>query len=209
MKKSKKLILLGGVLIATALASCAPVESSSSDTEPSSSQGIEVTGVTLNAATLEIGVGKTAQLTATITPENAANKNLSWTSANPSVATVSAEGVVTGVALGTTLVTVTTEDGNRTASCAITVKENTIAVTGVELNVETLEMVEGETETLVATVLPLNASDKAVEWSSDNKSKVTVDQNGVVTAVEAGEAFVTVRTVDGGFEKSVEVFVSP
>ena len=70
-------------------------------------------------------------------------------------------------------------------------------------------MVEGETETLVATVLPLNASDKAVEWSSDNKSKVTVDQNGVVTAVEAGEAFVTVRTVDGGFEKSVEVFVSP
>ena len=183
--------------------------SSSPDQTSSSIQTIEVKGISLNAQTAEIEIGKTFQLTATINPSDATNKNVAWTSADKSIATVDQNGLVTGVKVGTTLVTVTTVEGGRTASCAITVKENTIAVTGVDLDAETLEMVEGETRTLVATVLPANATNKAVEWSSDNKSKVTVDQNGVVTAVEAGEAFVTVRTADGGFEKSVEVFVSP
>lgn len=210
MKHSKKTLLLGGILIAASLAACNPAQSSSSeDTQPSSSiTEKSVTGISLNAATLEVEIGKTAQLTATVTPSDATNKAVTWSSANPQIASVSDDGIVTGVATGTTLITVTSVDGGRTASCAVTVKANTVAVTGVNLNVDSLELVEGETETLVATVLPENATNKAVEWSSDNKSKVTVDQNGVVTAVEAGEAFITVRTSDGGFEKSVEVIVT-
>lgn len=83
-------------------------------------KNVAVTGVTLDNSTLSIAVGKTATLNATVTPSNATNKNLSWKSSRESVATV-ANGVVTAVAEGEATITVTTEDGNHTAICVVTV----------------------------------------------------------------------------------------
>jgi uncharacterized protein YjdB len=92
---------------------------------------IPVTGVTLSPATLSIGTGATGQLTATIAPANATNKNVSWSSNNTAIATVNASGLVTAVAVGFATITVTTVDGSKTATCAVTV---TSAPTNIALN---------------------------------------------------------------------------
>ena len=82
---------------------------------------VAVAGVTLNKTTATIVRGNTATLVATVSPPNAANKNVTWSSSDEAVATVDDKGVVTGVAVGTATITVTTVDGNKTATCAVTV----------------------------------------------------------------------------------------
>ena len=83
-----------------------------------------------------------------------------------------------------------------------------VSVTGVSLNKTTLELEEGKEETLVATVLPEGATNKEVEWKSDNTDVATVDENGKVTAVKAGEAKITVTTKDGGYTDECAVTVT-
>lgn len=85
-------------------------------------QTIDVTGVTMSDASATIAIGEDISLTATVAPADATNKNVSWTSSNTSVATVSDSGVVTGVAAGSATITVTTEDGGFTANCTVTVQ---------------------------------------------------------------------------------------
>lgn len=82
---------------------------------------VPVTGVTLNEATLGLTVGETETLTATVTPEDATNNEITWTSSKPEVATVDEDGKVTAVAEGTATITVTTDDGDKTATCEVTV----------------------------------------------------------------------------------------
>ena len=156
------------------------------------------TGVTLNQGNLTLtSAGQTASLTATVSPSNATNKSVTWTSSNPSVATVSSSGVVTAVANGTATITATTADGsNKTATCAVTVNIP-VKATGVTLNQTSLTLTSaGQTATLQATVSPSNASNKNVTWSSSNPSVATVS-NGVVTAVANGTATITATTADG------------
>lgn len=166
--------------------------------------GVDATGVTLQKD-LELGIGNTATLQATIAPSDATNKNVTWSSSNESVATVDVDGVVTGITAGTAIITVTTEDGGFTASCAVTV--NTISVTGVSLDKTTAAVTIGRTITLVATVTPEEATNKNVTWSSKNESVATVE-NGVVTGIAAGTATITVMTEDGTKKAECEVTVS-
>ena len=143
--------------------------------------------------------GETAALTATVAPENATNKGVSWQSSNPAVATVK-DGTVTAVKAGTAEITVTTAEGGKTAKCTVTVKAKppaVVAVTGVTLNPASVELTEGETAALTATVAPENATNKGVSWKSSNESVATV-KDGTVTAVKAGTAEITVTTADGG-----------
>ena len=159
---------------------------------------VKVTGVTLDQSTLALTVGGEAKtLTATVSPDNATNKAVTWTSDKPAVATV-ADGKVTPVGAGTATITVTTVDGDKTATCVVTVNAGTIAVTGVTLDQSTLALtVGGEAKTLTATVSPDNATNKAVTWTSDKPAVATV-ADGKVTPVGAGTATITVTTVDGG-----------
>ena len=167
---------------------------------------VAVTGVTLNQTTGEVEIGQTLTLIATIAPANATNKKVTWSSDNEAIATV-ANGVVTGVAEGSANITVKTEDGEFTASCAVTVnKAVPVAVIGVSLDKATGEVEIGKTMTLVATIAPANASNKAVTWSSDKPEIATV-ANGVVTGVAEGSAVITVKTDDGGFTASCTVTV--
>ena len=170
---------------------------------------VPVTGVSLNRSATTITAGSTETLIATVSPANATNRAVTWSSSNPAVATVNATGVVTAVSAGTATITVTTVDGNRTASCTVTVIPQTIAVTGVSLNISNTTITVGGTETLVATVNPANATNRAVTWSSSNPAVATVNATGIVTAVSAGMATITVTTVDGGRTASATVTVVP
>ena len=174
---------------------------------------ISVESVSLNSQTGELRVGEQTTLIATITPDNATNKSVTWKSDNTEAATVE-NGVVTAVGEGKANITVTTVDGNKTATCMITVlpeeepepepeptpepdpEPEVINVESVALNSQNEELKIGETTTLVATVMPSNATNKKVVWSSDNTNVATVN-NGVVTAVGEGSANIKVTTVDG------------
>ena len=166
----------------------------------------KVTGVSLNTNELTLTEGQTGTLTAAITPSNATNKNVTWSSDNESVATVE-NGTVTAEGEGTATITVTTADGEFTADCTVTVSKNIVSVTGVSLDKETLSLTEGETGSLTARVVPDNATNQAVTWTSSNTSVATVE-NGVVTAVGAGEAIITVTTADGGKTDACKVTVT-
>ena len=168
---------------------------------------INVTGVTLDKTTVSLEEGNTTTLTATVAPANATNKAVTWKSSNTSVATVN-NGKVTAVKAGTATITVTTEDGSKTATCNVTVTPATINVTGVTLDKTTVSLEEGNTTTLTATVAPANATNKAVTWKSSNTSVATVN-NGKVTAVKAGTATITVTTEDGSKTATCKVTVTP
>ncbi len=114
---------------------------------------------------------------------------------------------MTAVKAGEAVVTVTTEDGGKTATCRVTVKAKAVNVTEVTLDKTELTLTEGETETLTATVKPDNADNRKVTWSSDKTEVATVDGASKVTAVKAGEAVVTVMTEDGGKTASCKVTV--
>ena len=166
---------------------------------PASSGPVSVTGVSVNPTSLNLTVGNTGTLTETIAPANATNQNVNWDSDDTSVATV-ANGVVTAVATGTTDITVTTADGNFTATSTVTVTAvgATIPVTGVTLDQSSMTLTAGNSGTLHATVNPNNATNQNISWTSDNTGVATV-VGGVVTAVSAGTANITVTTTDGNF----------
>ena len=173
---------------------------------------VPVTGVTLSQTELSLTEGGTAQLTATVLPETATNRNVTWSSNAPGVATVNSSGKVTAVSAGTATITVTTADGGKTATCEVTVTAATVPVTGVTLSQTQASLYYNRTPntlTLTATVAPDNATNRAVTWASSNSTVATVDQNGVVTAVAPGTATITVTTVDGGFTATCAVTVRP
>ena len=169
---------------------------------------VPVTGVTLNQAELSLYTGESKTLTATVQPDSATNKNVTWESSNKSVATVDATGEVTAIGAGTATITVTTVDGNKTATCTVTVTAAPVPVSGVSLNKDSTSLTVGDTETLTATITPDNATNKNVTWSSDTPSVASVN-NGVVTAVAPGTATITVTTADGGFTATCAVTVRP
>ena len=159
------------------------------------SSTISVTGVSLNKNSTTLVVGGTETLTATVSPSNATNKNVTWTSSNTSVATVS-NGTITAKKAGNATITAKTVDGNKTATCSVTVNSNTVSVTSVSLNKNSLTLDIGETETLTATISPNNATNQNVSWISSNTGVATVS-NGIVSAISSGTSTITVKTVDG------------
>ena len=155
---------------------------------------IPVTSVTLAPETLSIEEGKTAGLTATISPANATTQQHSWASENGKIAKAYGETLntakVTAIGVGKTTITYTI--GGKEASCEVTVTPRTISVESITLNKPQLSLVKGATETLTATVLPTTATDKTVIWESSDTAVATVE-NGVVTAVAAGNATITAK----------------
>ena len=160
-------------------------------------QIVGVSGITLNKTALSLVTGASESLVATISPSNATNKNVEWTSSNTNVATVDTTGKVKAVSAGSATITVKTKDGAKVATCNVTVKNPVISVTGVTLNKTALNLVTGASESLVATISPSNATNKDVEWTSSNTNVATVDTAGKVKAISTGSAIITVKTKDG------------
>ena len=166
---------------------------------------IHVTAVTLNKISTTLAVGDTETLIATISPQNATDKSVTWSSNNESVAIVNENGTITAVGVGNATITVTTNDGGLTATCVVTV--NSVHITSITLNKTSLTLGISQTETLIATVLPENATDKTVTWTSSDTSVATVS-NGTITAVGFGATTITVTTNDGRLTATCEVNVN-
>lgn len=169
---------------------------------------IPVTAIALNKSTATIGIGDTETLTINYTPADAnTGKAVAWTSSNTSIATVDNSGKVTGVAAGSATITATsTTDNTITASCAVTVQA--VAVTGVSINPTSANLQIGGSTDLTYTILPANATDKSVSWSSSNTAVANVNNNGHVSAVAAGTATITVTTTDGNKTATCSVTVT-
>lgn len=157
---------------------------------------VPVASVSLNKITSAILTGATEQLTATVLPADATDKSVTWASDAPTIATVSATGLVTALTNGSANITVTTVDGSHTSTCAYTL---TTAVTGVTLApaTVTLSLAGTTTQQLTPTVAPATASVQTVTYVSSAPEIATVSASGLVTAVAAGTANITVTTTDG------------
>ena len=170
---------------------------------------IAVESISLSSTELTLTEDENASLTFAVSPANASIKDVSWKSSSSSVATVSETGEVNAISPGTAQITVTTADGGKTASCSVTVKAKVIPVSSVSLNKTSLTMTVGDTETLVSTVLPENATDPSVTWTSGNTSIATVSSTGEISAKAVGLTTVTVKTNDGGKTATCTVTVKP
>ena len=158
---------------------------------------VSVAGVSLDKTEIVLVEGSNQTLTATVEPTNATNKGVTWSSSNNEIATVN-NGVVTAVKEGTATITVTTAEGGKTATCKVTVNApQTKPVTNVTLEPNTLTLEVGKSETLTAKVEPSDATNQNVKWESNNPDIVTVEQDGTVRAVSAGEATIKVAAQDG------------
>lgn len=178
--------------------------SATTDTITVTTPVVKVSGVSLSASNLKLAVGgEPSTLTAAVEPDNATNKNLSWSSSDPTVATV-ADGVVTPVKAGVATITVTTEDGEHSATCKVTVIQ---PATGITLDKQKVVLVGAATEQLKAAVVPAEAN-QTIVWKSSNESVATVDQTGKVAAVSKGAATITVSTEDGTYSQDCAVTVS-
>ncbi|WP_182914454.1 Ig-like domain-containing protein [Paenibacillus sp. 1011MAR3C5] len=167
---------------------------------------VPVEGISLTPADVEMVVGTTQTLIPTITPENASNRNVSWESTSPSIATVNESGTVTALQPGTASITVTTEDGGYSASMVVTIKG--IPVEKISLNHTKVTLAVDRTHLLSPAISPKNATNQHIIWTSSDSSVATVDASGRVTAEGPGHAIITATTEDGGFAATSEVTVN-
>lgn len=155
---------------------------------------VKVSSVSMTPASATINVGASTKLSASVAPSKATMKTLFWTSSNSSIATVDQKGNVKAVKAGSVTITATAQDGSKKkATCAVTV---VVPVAGISLNSSSLELKEGNSAALTATIAPADATDKTVTWESSNTAVATV-ANGTVTAVAAGTAAITAKASNG------------
>lgn len=154
--------------------------------------------IQLSPNSVTIVKGENLQLNVVLTPDNVSNKTVNWTSTNTGVATVDASGLVRAISDGKTQIIATTTDGsNLSAICEVTVENQFISVTKIEINPTSERIAKGKSVMLNAVITPEDASLKTVSWSSTNPGVATVSQNGEVTAVSEGNAIVIASTQDG------------
>ncbi len=154
-----------------------------------------VTGITLDRTEAEIPVNGKVILKATVQPSNASSKDITWESSDTAVATVK-DGEVTGRMKGKATITAKTKDGDKTATCEVTVSTTAVQVTSISLSPSSASLDVGQTIALEPSIVPQNATDPTVTWSSNDESIAKVN-GGVVTAVSVGQAVITATTANG------------
>lgn len=182
---------------------------------------VPVSGVTLSPTKLSLKVGETKALSYSISPKDATNKAVHWYSDNSKIASVDSAGKIKAVAAGTTKIWIKTSDGHKKAYCEVTVttgetkpdpkpdpKDPAVPVSGVTLSKDSLALAPNQHHILEAKVIPENATNKVLTWTSDNSAVAKVDQNGKVTALIPGIAQITVTSKDGNHTAVCEVTVS-
>ena len=153
----------------------------------------KVAAIELSESEKTVFVGDTFTITATVKPEDAFNRTVTWSSSDPSIATVDENGTVTAIAKGEAIITAESADGVK-AECKVTVEKK---VSAIELSESEKTVFVGDTFTITATVKPEDAFNRTVTWSSSDPSIATVDENGTVTAIAKGEAIITAESADG------------
>ena len=175
---------------------------------------IPVTGVTILHEAVSIHPNTLLLIIPSVSPWNATNRNVTFQSAHPDIATVDAQGLIRGIAAGTTTVTVTTVDGGFTATTQVVVnplggQTVNIPVTGVTLSPETVSIHPNTLYRVTPNVSPGNATNRNVTFQSAHPHIATVNAQGWVRGIAAGTTTVTATTVDGGFTATTQVVVNP
>ena len=175
---------------------------------------IYVTSISLNPSSVTLEIGESRTITATVSPSNATNKDITWESYNTSVATVDQNGKITARGAGNTKVAATANDGSGIVKTIdVTVNDAVVTpkdvyVTSISLNPSSVNLEVGESKNITATVSPSNATNKGVTWKSNNTLVATVDQNGRITAKGVGNTTVTATANDGsGIVATIDVTV--
>ncbi|MDF2943325.1 MAG: hypothetical protein K0S01_2183 [Herbinix sp.] len=164
-----------------------------------------VDGLILNFTEKTIFVGDEFKLKVSVSPSEATQLGVTWKSSNPKIATISAEGEITALVGGVTVITCTTLDGGYSSTCVVTVRES---VTTIKLDYETYNIGIKKTATLKATVMTENATNPKVHWSTSNDRIATVNQKGKITGIAVGYATITATAMDGSdVEATCEVRV--
>ena len=161
---------------------------------------VPVTGITLDQENISFSdIGASVQLTATILPTDADNQKVIWKSSDTKVATVK-DGKVTCTGYGTAIITATSEEGGYIATCNVTATKRIVLPSSITLNRNEATIKVGETTTLKANVLPVDADDKTIVWSSENSDIASVTNDGVVTGHKAGTTKIIVTTNANGLK---------
>jgi uncharacterized protein YjdB len=159
--------------------------------------GVRVTGIVLDKSVITMEANQTAVLLATISPSTATNKSIVWTSSSKAIAEVNENGTITAKSEGVAVITAKTVDGGFNVSCVVQVKK--VPVTGVSLDKTNVNLDGGKAILLTPTLVPQNATNKSLIWSSSNSGIASVDSNGLVIGKSQGAALITAKTVDGGY----------
>jgi uncharacterized protein YjdB len=165
-------------------------------TTASETSNILISGITLNSNYVTLAVNDTYPLTATVSPSNATNKGVKWSSNKPSIATVNeSTGLVTAKAEGKATITCEAKDGSGVkATCEVTVEKKSVEPTSITVSPYSKTIKVGGTFTPTYTLSPSNAT-TTVKWSSDNSSIASVNENtGEVKGVKAGTTKVWAKT---------------
>ena len=167
-----------------------------------------VSAITLSDSSFQVGKGKSYTLEATIGPEDATDKSLTWTSEDPTIASVSNTGVVSGKKGGKTKITCTAKDGSGvTATADVTV---ITAVNSISFQKKAVAIIKGHTKRCEVTINPSDASNKSLKWYSSNTAVATVSDNGTITGKAKGSCTITADAQDGsGVNASITVYVEP
>ena len=155
---------------------------------------VPITGIRFSNSKETILVGSTQKLSVIVTPSNASNQSLSYTSSNSNVATVDSEGNVKGITVGEAYITVSAAGYQAVANIKVI---NTISLNSISIS-KNIQLKEQSSSTLNVTFNPSNATNKKVTWKSSNPNVATVDSSGNVKAIAPGTATITVISSDGG-----------
>lgn len=169
-------------------------------------QEIVVKSVTLSEQTLDLVVGGTHALTATVEPEKAADKTITWTSSEPAVVSCDAEGNVQALTVGESVITATAVTGSKDR-CVVRVSDGIVHVSGVRFRQQSRELTKGDSFTPEYDILPQGAANTNVTWASSDISVATVSSTGEVKAIESGSALITITTAEGNFQDKLLVTV--
>lgn len=168
---------------------------------------VPVSGIAVSPVNMILTTDATSQLTKNISPANATDQNVTWTSSNTNVATVTAAGLVTAKAAGTAVITAKTTDGAKTATSTITVNNPVVSVNSVGVAPAALTLSVNGSGQLSKTINPSNATNQNVTWSSSNSNIATVTASGVVTGKSVGSATITCTSADGNKIATASVMI--
>jgi transglutaminase/protease-like cytokinesis protein 3 len=164
-----------------------------------------VKGIILDNEEFSLEVGQTENLTVIIEPHDAESPDVEWETSDAQIATVDIEGRIIAVSPGAAVIYAKTADGKFTASASITVKET--PVQSISLNKGSVSLNVGKNTQLVATMHPVNATNKNIIWSSSDPKVATVSSDGTVKAIAPGSVKITVKTQDGTYSAKCSVSV--
>lgn len=175
---------------------------------------IPVSGITISKSISVFNAGSSTELSAYITPTNATNKAITWSSSNSTVASITSSGynsvIVNGNSPGTATITAKSSDGNYRASCTVTVKP--VPVSGVSIAMSSSSVNIGSSLSLSCTISPAGATNKSVTWSTSDSSVASIKNDSSnpvsITGIKAGTATITVKTKDGSYTDSCKITVT-